>query len=353
MNDLNDFMVPLRPDQIIKPGDRIENRFSPGNEYVAKDGGDGRLLVKYRVGKYWYTDHLEPVEFHRKWRKVTESPALRFVLLLVDKSRENSTSKRPGLIRSAIELAVEAHLRFDIDDFAKLRRHYAYCDEAAYRFVIKSENASAIAALEAYMKRTPFWFDDPNVEKKRIYDGAYFRWEGLQVKVTSFKDENNLVACQQDYDPETRTTKTVRIFRISRDDLARFTEMRRSLLKLSQWVFEQAPYGEGRKSAYRHKPSGEIICSTCVDAARKASGTYLDDELVTPTELERACARCGSPLRTESAQEKRIFALVEAEKSAPGDADLARWLFHALPLGAEMAYLERLVAIGERVGILK
>lgn len=333
----------------IKPGDWVERRWGDGfrREYKAKKGKDGNLVVKYRSGKYWCTDDYPPDEFHRFWRKVTESPAVRFVRLLHHKTREKSTQKQPHLIRKAIELAVEAQMRFDVDDFEVLRRYCTYYGEDEYRFVIESGNVSALAALEKFMEREPFWFDPAgDGEKKRLYVGAYFKWVGLDVKVTSIKDSDNLIACHQRYDREACETKTLRVFRISRGDLAQFTNMRRTIGAIALWVRDQNPIPLAKLS-YIHKESGEYVCADCVGEARY--GTHY--RLFSGIALEQYCARCGSRLHTSPSREQRVDALVEAEAASPGSPDFSRWLYHALPLSDEPSYMERIVAVAERAGI--
>jgi hypothetical protein len=341
----------------IQPGDWVERRWGDGyrREYKAKKGKNG-LAVRHQSGKYWYTDDLPLPEFHRLWRKVTMSPAVRLVELLAEKMREESVQARPGLIRKAIELAVEAQMRFDLDDFSKIHREYPYHDESAYRFVVESGNASALAALEKYIKRDPFLYDAlDEAGKKRLYVGASFKWDGLFVKVTSIKDKNNLIACHQQYDQETRETKTLRIFRISRDDLARFTWLRGQVLRVGGWVHEQRPSSQFKLS-YLHKPTGEYVCYEC--RAADADRSWFDYSLTEIAVLEAGCSRCHTMLYTKPPKEERERALKQAEalsaEQPVNEAELARWLFHALPLCKEyeLAYMERIAATGQRAGIL-
>ncbi len=341
----------------IKPGDWVERRWGSGyrREYKVKKGKNG-LSVKSQSGKYWRTDDLPSAEFHRLWRKVTASPAVRFVQLLAEKMREESTQTRPHLFRKAIELAVEAQMRFDPDDFPKIRE-CSYHGEDAYRFVVESGNASALAALEKYMNREPFWYDAlDEAGKNRLYVGAYFKWDGLFVRVTSIKDEDNLIACHQQYDPETRETKTLRIFRISRDDLARFTWLRRQVNRVAYWVHEQRPFPKFSLS-YLHNPTGEYVCLECREA--DADRQWVDYKLAEVAALEAGCSRCHNMLYTKPPKEERERALKQAAEALSAgqpvnNDELARWLFHILPLCKEYetAYMERIVAIGQLAGIL-
>lgn len=351
-------LIEVPDNERIKPGDWVERRWGSGyrREYKVKKGKDGGLSVKHQSGKYWYTDDLALPEFHRLWRKVTASPAVRFVELLAEKMREESTQARPHLIRKAIELAVEAQMRFDLDDFERMQREHSYRGEEAYRFVVESGNDSALAAMEKYIKREPFWYDAlDDAGKNRLYVGASFRWDGLFVRVTSIKDENNLIACHQQYDHETRETKTLRIFRISRDDLARFTWLRRQVLRVGGWGQEQRPFSKFQLS-YLHKPTGEHVCYECREADTDRS--WVDYSLDDVAVLEMRCSRCHNMLHTDPPREERERALKQAEalsaEQPVNEDELARWLFHSLPLCKEyeLAYMERIVAIGQRVGIL-
>jgi hypothetical protein len=351
--------VPMREADVIKVGDLVERpwhidgydaRGCARHEYKVKDGGNGRLLVKLRNGKHWHETRDFPVEFHKKWQKVTESPAVRFVMLLVEKSKEYSTNKRPRLVRRAIELAIDAQMAFDIDDFKTLRRHYSYWGEYEYRSVIESGNKSAIEALEKYMERTPFWFDDPadvSQEKPvRLYEGARFKWEGLPVKVTTIKDNDNLIACHQYYEQEERTWKTKRVFRISRDDLAQFTLLRQKAIRVSKWCHEQRPLPPAVLSF--SKEPGVFVCDDCARADNSLRTGYMMSE---STELEHYCT-CGKRFYTSPLRDHREAALNAADKMSADDPVFARLLLHALPLCEEMAYLMRIVDLAYRWGIL-
>lgn len=224
MSDEKELLVELPDSERIRPGDLVERRvgFEPvrseyRREYKVKKGKAGNLIVKYQIGTSWDTEDLPPKEFHRRWRRVTASPAVRFVGLFTAKMREKSAQKRPALIKEAIKLAVEAQMRFDPTDFETFRIWFG---EDEYSIVVESGNASAITALEKYMKREPFWYVNPRTfQKTRLYEGVHFTWNGVSVKLTSFQDKNNLIACHQSWDEETRRTKTHRVFRISRADL--------------------------------------------------------------------------------------------------------------------------------------
>ncbi|MBE2200430.1 MAG: hypothetical protein IAE79_17580 [Anaerolinea sp.] len=351
--DEEKIMIPIRGEEIIRVGDFIERRAPWGSdyqrEYKVRDGGDGKLLVKYQSGKDWYEYRAVPDEFHQSWRRVAESPAVRFVRLLTQKTRIQSYQARYGLVRQAIELAVKAHLRFDEGDFTVIKEQ---CDcsfrgENEYRFVVESGNGSALVALEKHMERRPFLYIDPySNEKKRLYEGASFKWEGLGVKVTSIKGENNLIACQQEYDAETRTQKTRRTFRISRDDLQRFADLRRRVMLLYVRLQTLYPLPQ-REFPFVVKDSSAFLCEGCAGDNRHRR----DYNLSYPDLIEANCENCGKAICTKPSRELLLATLSRAEAD-PDSQDTPKFLHYVLGLSTHIVYMERILNVAEAAGLV-
>ena len=109
-------------------------------------------------------------------------------------------------------LAIEAGMRFKVDDFKYVSGHFQWgwwagndsgFAEQYYTLAVQESNYSACVALEAYFGRKPFIADYYTRQelqwhhpspygghiRGRLCVGAEFPWDGRQVKVTSFADK--------------------------------------------------------------------------------------------------------------------------------------------------------------------
>lgn len=370
----DNLLIRVDESERIYPGDLVERRHSSnGREYKVTAGKDGYLVVKFRFAGTWYTDNLPPAKFHEKWRKVTDTPVLRFLEMVSYKMRETGKHQRYSLFRNAVELAIKAQFKFAPDDFERIAKKYVpYRGEREYSFVIKSGNSTAVTAMEQYMNRAPFWYNpvfhdmllDGNTQfsRKRLHVGELFSWEGFLVRVTSFaEDGNTLIACRQKHDREAGGTKTIRVFRISRDDLTRFSELRSSLSGVLAWRQDRTKLS----LPYRVKDTGDMICSECANADLSWRG----HDLHFAEAITCQCSRCSALLWTSPTHEMRVQVLKEIEAilttaTQATDESLLQLVFedyspervaHRLtavaPLCVEMAYMARVVKIGEALGI--
>lgn len=122
-----------------------------------------------------------------------------------------------GSMRSALELAIGG-FKFDLGDFDiisdRSKYNFGYwCGDSVewiYSQAIHACNMSAVHAFEKWKGREPFIADEVTFDhrqncyrnsggdrkKERLFVGAWFRWQGIQVKVTSFSDDQSYVnAC--------------------------------------------------------------------------------------------------------------------------------------------------------------
>lgn len=117
-------------------------------------------------------------------------------------------------MRKALQLAIGAGFEFvkaDFENLSKFRSGYwiGDSDEWVYSMAIAEGNYSAAVAFEQWKGREPIIADnvDPGERhssyahmsgkraKERLHVGCHFEWHGEKVKVTSFTDKGDAVAC--------------------------------------------------------------------------------------------------------------------------------------------------------------
>lgn len=333
---MDKLMIEIPVHERITAGDFVEKRWGGeyNREYKVKAGKNGNLIVKYQMGKHWYTDDLPPDKLHQSWKRVTESPALRFVTLLKRKTRVTSSVQLQGVARRAIMLAIDAHLRFDPGDFERFGT--SYYGESEYRHIIESGNTTALAAIEQYMKREPFLFEgyDNTGSPERLYIGKTFLWEGLSVRVTSIQDENHLIACKQNYDQKIRSWKTERIFRISRDDLLQHKQ--RVMLLHSVAAIVPSDNREYRIGYQDEETPNKYFCSSC--RKRHHIMPHIDA-------LEAVCVSCGCQLYTNPLRATLLNALATAERYPLGDERVLPLLQYVIRLASTSDMADRVIAL--------
>lgn len=139
-----------------------------------------------------------------------DSPAYELLYHMWNHARKRSRFSLDGSMRRTVILAIDAGLRFDKDDFAKIRNTMPYLgfyDEGIYSQAVKSGNISACQAMEVLFRRKPFIAGFPADLRTfsgrdafrsngRIAVGTRFRWDGQYVTVTSFTEDGEfLIAC--------------------------------------------------------------------------------------------------------------------------------------------------------------
>lgn len=131
-----------------------------------------------------------------------DSPARAFVRLVRTHGQAataHSWVRLNQALSQAASLAIQAGLRFELDDFtyfhAQLRASYWIgAHERLYATACKVGNLSACRAYEHHYGFCPFELDD-----QRIYVGYEFEWSGEKVTCTSIHNDH-LVACS--YGPQ-------------------------------------------------------------------------------------------------------------------------------------------------------
>lgn len=120
-------------------------------------------------------------------------------------------------MRDALSLAVGAGLTFAEGDVRYILSHYhtgrwiGESDEWVYRDAVAVGNMSAVKSFEEAKGREPFIVERVNLnihtngymhggggtrQKERLVVGAAFKWQGVDVRVTSFADDqSHIVAC--------------------------------------------------------------------------------------------------------------------------------------------------------------
>jgi hypothetical protein len=137
--------------------------------------------------------------------KHRQSPALAHVMHVWGNAPTRSWTIFNNAMYSALVNAITSKMRFEEGDFKHLadyaslgrwggdleRLYSRACgDERG------SENPSAVAALEHFLKRKPFIWAEETKAPQRLYVGATFTWDGERVTVTSFNDKAaTIVAC--------------------------------------------------------------------------------------------------------------------------------------------------------------
>ena len=152
-----------------------------------------------------------------------KSPALQLLTLVWQHKQEatgHSWLRLNQAMRSALNLAVEAGMRFGPDDLkdtnlGQFRPGYWFHGEMFYRRAVAYRNASAWKACENAWGRKAFIIKGAKLPRTcefgggrmdgdlpRLVIGAEFKWKGEQVSVTSFNDEKQVVvACSSMHTP--------------------------------------------------------------------------------------------------------------------------------------------------------
>lgn len=145
----------------------------------------------------------------------SKSQVIQFLDLVWNGVNHNKTNfswvRLNDSMRRGLHLAIISQLKFDIDDFDYISKHYrwgywASDGEQFYFRAILENNVSAIKSIEKHWNRKPFITDNVSLQKGsmghserkrcRLCVGAEFYWNGERVTVTSFKDKEALViAC--------------------------------------------------------------------------------------------------------------------------------------------------------------
>ena len=102
-----------------------------------------------------------------------------------------------------LEAAVTSGMRFEPDDFAKMKNPALWCgrsgnDEVLYGLACgadrNTENTSAAIAMEKWFERPAVLWAEKTKTPERLYVGSKFTWDGRVVQITSMRDDS-LVAC--------------------------------------------------------------------------------------------------------------------------------------------------------------
>lgn len=139
------------------------------------------------------TDPMSPEEM---------SPALQFVMKCWEHATHKSWTKLNTAMYRTVVTAIMSDMRFDAEDFAKMpRRQYWITQggEGLYSLACGSDhgsanNSAAIAMETSYFQRKAFLWSDDGTTPNRLYVGAYMKWDGRTVFVTSMSADS-LVAC--------------------------------------------------------------------------------------------------------------------------------------------------------------
>lgn len=156
-----------------------------------------------------------------------ESPGFGFLELLWEHSQEatgHSWTKLIGALREALETAISAGLRFDVDDFKKMAKSmrvgYWWGDDGGerfYRIACESRNLSACQAWEAYTERPPFILHGNRLAQGMELD----HWPGLtgRVRLNSFSGRDEINAASY-WNGKAYQPKPFKRFRITREMIA-------------------------------------------------------------------------------------------------------------------------------------
>ena len=127
-----------------------------------------------------------------------------------------------GLLAQQLDLAITAHLGFDVGDFEILENKFGFLywggihgnnlGEGFYSLAVEKRNIGACKSFEHWKKRRPFFLNH-----ERIYVGRDFQLEeGLLTCTSFFRDQSGFVACS--YHDKDRT-KVKSVHKISRETL--------------------------------------------------------------------------------------------------------------------------------------
>lgn len=292
----------MKKKSTLKVGDLVESIQNPAKEYKVKFD---------ETEKIWFTKPIDkafqlktPAALLEYYRKVTESPALRMVSILLWKNRETSENRLYNQLNSLINVAVESRMRFDLDDLTKITEMARWWQphEGFYRTAIEAKNNSAQKAFEAWKNRAPFLFAG-----EKLFDGKQFIWQGLRVRVTSFSDDGEwVIACQQNeiYNDEHPygKIKTDRVFKLTREELAAQNELNVRLNLAFNSVKGIIGSSDSTWWGVRKNGGDEILCDGC---AREAWGKSYGDgvKYVDTDVLYLSCQKCAKVLRTQPSHE--------------------------------------------------
>ena len=151
----------------------------------------------------------------------------------------------------ALQIAIGAGFRFDIDDWGYIRSHWnsgywlGSDVERWYTEAVSSSNKSMIDSYEKLAGREPFIADDVTPmdawtgsrQRERLAVGSIFSWQGSKVRVNSFSSDGTAVNCTDDLSYEQKKTVKPKRYKITRkmiiDDRADRKEREKLFYQLS------------------------------------------------------------------------------------------------------------------------
>lgn len=288
----------------LNVGDLVESINDPAKEYKVKFDEKRKIWFAQPIDKAF--ELKTPAALLEYYRKVTESPALRLVSILLWKNRETSENRLQDQLNSLINVAVKSRMRFDLDDLTKITEMARWQPhEGFYRTAIEAKNNSAQQAFEAWKNRAPFMFAG-----EKLFEGKQFIWQGLQVKVTSFSDDGErVIACQQskihNAEHPYGKTKTDRVFKLTREDLAAQVALNVRLTLAFNSVKERIDQEASPWWGKRKIDGREILCDDC--AQQEWNQSYGDGiESVYADTLHLCCQKCDKVLRTQPSHETLV-----------------------------------------------
>ena len=289
----------------LKVGDLVESINEPAKEYKVKFDETEKIWFCKPIDKVF--QFKTPAALLEYYRKVTESPALRLVSILLWKNRETSENRLSKQLYSLINVAVEARMRFDLDDLTKIVKMSRWWKphEGFYQAAIEAKNVSAQKAFEKWKNRAPFMFAG-----EKLFEGKQFIWQGLRVKVTSFSEDGaRVIACQQNeiYNDEQPygKTKTDRVFKLAREELSEQSELNVRLALAFNAVKEKVDPNNSPWWGVKKVGGEEIFCDACAKQEwGKAYGEGV--EYVYADVLHLACQKCRKILRTQPSHETLV-----------------------------------------------
>lgn len=277
-------------DEVLKDGDWLEKIGQPSIERKVKVNGKFFEIVGEKSA------YDNPKDLLRFWRKVEGSPAYRFVQHVVSKGNDKSENRQKDYFNGTVNIAVESRMRFDVDDLErliKLTGKLFYPHEGFYKFAIESKNDSAVKAFEAWKNREPFFFAG-----ERLHEDSAFMWDGLYVRITSFsEDGERIIACHQeevrDEENPYGKTKTSRVFKLTRENLAARSELMANLTRARNAVDSRLKELNTEWSfAYAKNGNIEILCCDC--GVKKWGSVYGDEVKHIKIDALAANCECGT-----------------------------------------------------------
>jgi len=320
----------------IQPGDRVKSTrqdFGKLKVFTVKADKEtaGNLLIDGRS--------YSPEQARMLFQVMRLSPALEFLTHFSAWSRVTVKHQVRALREQTLRLAVESRMNFDKTDFETLRRYTGNDlseDEDFYRVVVNSGNNSALTALEHVFVRPAMWLPatlTADEMMRRLTLDKMFTWEGVQVRVTSFKQTNSewqIIACHQEY--VNGKTHTRRVFKLTQADL----NEREGLNLRMKNAFLVASAIEW---SYYRPGDGQFYCESCSQAG---------DRLKAVEALANTCAQCGTVIRSAPTKEQLVDWLSTVEEAATVTPEMIQPLKSRV-LFEEMALARRALAVIERV----